>query len=73
MGAIVLEAALSFLGIGVPEDVITWGKMINSARVDIKAWWLSVFPGFAIFLTVTCMNLLGEGLQEALNPRSGNS
>lgn len=69
-GAITLEAGLSFLGIGVPEDVVTWGKMLNSARIDINAWWLSVFPGLAIFLTVTFMNLLGEGLQEALNPKS---
>jgi peptide/nickel transport system permease protein len=71
-GAITTEASLSFLGIGVPEGTITWGKMLNSARVDINAWWLSVFPGIAIFLTVTFMNLLGEGLQDALNPRSKN-
>lgn len=71
-GAISMEAGLSFLGIGVPEDVVTWGKMLNAARIDINAWWLSVFPGLAIFLTVTFMNLLGEGLQEALNPRSKN-
>ncbi|MEM1000189.1 MAG: ABC transporter permease, partial [Bacteroidota bacterium] len=69
-GAVVTEAALSFLGIGVPEDVMTWGKLLKSARTDVEAWWLSVFPGIAIFLTVTFMNLLGEGLQDALNPRT---
>lgn len=69
-GAIVTEAALSFLGIGVPENVVTWGQILKSGRSNIDAWWLSVFPAFAIFLTVTSMNLLGEGLQEALNPRT---
>ncbi len=68
-GAISIEAALSFLGIGVPEDVITWGKILRDARSNISAWWLSLFPGFAIFLTVTALNLLGEGLRDALDPK----
>ena len=68
-GSISLEAALSFLGIGVPEDVLTWGKLLRDARSNISAWWLSVFPGFAVFLTVTALNLLGEGLRDALDPK----
>lgn len=68
-GAISLEAALSFLGIGVPEEILTWGKLLKAARGDISAWWLSVFPGFAIFITVTALNLLGEGLRDALDPK----
>jgi len=68
-GAILTEAFLSFLGIGMPAEEITWGKMLESARGNITAWWLALFPGFAIFLTVTIFNLLGEGLTEALNPK----
>ncbi len=68
-GAISVEAALSFLGIGVPEDIITWGKLLSDARSNISAWWLSLFPGLAIFLTVTTLNLLGEGLRDALDPK----
>jgi peptide/nickel transport system permease protein len=68
-GAVLLEAALSFIGIGLPPDEITWGKMLNLARYNFKAWWLAVFPGMAIFLTVTIFNLLGEALNDALDPR----
>ena len=67
--AITIEAALSFLGIGVPEDIQTWGKLLREARNNVSAWWLSVFPGLAIFITVTCLNLLGEGLRDALDPK----
>jgi peptide/nickel transport system permease protein len=70
--AILLEAFLSFLGIGVPPDQVTWGSMLNSSRSKASAWWLAVFPGFAIFLTVTIFNLLGEGLTDALDPRRKN-
>ena len=69
-GAIVLEASLSFLGIGVPDDIITWGKLLREASQDISAWWLIIFPGFTIFLTVTTLNLLGEGLRDALDPKT---
>ena len=67
--AILLEAFLSFLGIGVPPEQVTWGSMLNSARTYFSAWWLAIFPGLAIFVTVTIFNLLGEGLTDALDPR----
>ena len=67
-GAILLEASLSFLGLGAGADEVTWGKMLTDARSQdsVKAWWLAVFPGFMIFLTVTVFNLIGEGVTEAL-------
>jgi len=68
-GAILTEATLSFLGIGVPADTFTWGSMLAEARSKPTAWWLAVFPGFAIFITVTVYNLLGEGLTDAMDPR----
>ncbi|MDP4198468.1 MAG: ABC transporter permease [Bacteroidota bacterium] len=68
-GAILLEAGLSFLGLGVPPTVVTWGSVLNDARNDIHAWWLAVFPGFAIFLAVVSYNLVGDGLRDALDPR----
>jgi peptide/nickel transport system permease protein len=67
--AIIIESSLSFLGIGVPVDTITWGKLLQSAQDTTGAWWLAVFPGFAIFITVTCFNLVGEGLRDALDPK----
>ena len=68
-GAILLESGLSFLGIGVPADTVTWGSILNEARSNTFAWWLAVFPGFAIFITVLAYYLVGEGLREALDPR----
>lgn len=67
--AILLEAFLSFLGIGVPPQQVTWGSLLNLARSQFSAWWLAIFPGAAIFITVTIFNLLGEGLTDALDPR----
>lgn len=67
--AILTESALSFLGIGVPPDLVTWGSLLNSGREKFQAWWLVIFPGLAIFVTVTVYNLLGEGLRDALDPR----
>ncbi len=67
--AILIEAGLSFLGFGVPPTVVTWGSVLNDARNDIHAWWLAVFPGFAIFLAVVAYNLVGDGLRDALDPR----
>jgi peptide/nickel transport system permease protein len=68
-GAILVESGLSFLGIGVPADVVTWGSILNEARGHTFAWWLAVFPGCAIFMTVLAYNLLGEALRDALDPR----
>ncbi len=68
-GAILTEAFLSFLGLGVPAEVVTWGSLLNLSRSAPAAWWLAIFPGFAIFLTVTFFNLIGEGLTDALDPR----
>ena len=65
-GAILLEAALSFLGIGASENEMTWGKLLGMARTNFDAWWLAIFPGLAIFITVTIFNLIGEGLTEAM-------
>lgn len=67
--AILTESALSFLGVGVPPSTVTWGSLLNAGREQFSAWWLVVFPGLAIFLTVTIYNLLGEGLRDALDPR----
>lgn len=67
--AILIESSLSFLGIGVPPTTVTWGSLLNAGREQFSAWWLVVFPGLAIFLTVTIYNLLGEGLRDALDPR----
>lgn len=67
--AIITESTLSFLGIGVPAETLTWGSMLSSARQSPSAWWLAIFPGFAIFITVTIYNLVGEGLTDALDPR----
>lgn len=67
--AILLESALSFLGLGDP-NMMSWGFLIGSGRSVIRlAWWMSVFPGIAIFVTVLALNLVGEGLNDALNPR----
>jgi peptide/nickel transport system permease protein len=67
--SILLESALSFLGLGDP-NLMSWGYMIGAARTVIRrAWWMSVFPGLAIVLTVLALNLIGDGLNDALNPR----
>jgi len=68
--AILLEAALSFFGLS-SVDIVSWGRMLNSGqRFLFNAWWLSVFPGAAIFVTVLAFNLLGDALGSALNPRT---
>jgi peptide/nickel transport system permease protein len=66
--AILTESTLSFLGLG-PADTVTWGQLLSYARQIPQAWWLAIFPGFAIFITVTVFNLIGDGLTEALDPR----
>jgi peptide/nickel transport system permease protein len=68
---ILAEASLSFLGAGVPPETPTWGSMVSSGQPRLQqAWWISVFPGSFLFLTVLAMNLLGDGLRDALDPRS---
>ena len=67
---ILLEAALSFLGVGVQEPTPSWGKMIADAVATFDtAWWFMLFPGLALLATVLAFNLLGDGLQDALSPR----
>jgi peptide/nickel transport system permease protein len=69
-GAILTEAGLSFLGFGVQPPEPTWGNILAEGRLYIfDAWWLTVFPGFAILFTVLAFNLFGEGLRDALDPR----
>ena len=69
-GAILTESGLSFLGLGVQPPVPTWGNLLNDGKANLEiAWWLSVFPGVTILVTVLAYNLLGEGLRDALDPR----
>jgi peptide/nickel transport system permease protein len=68
-GAILTEAALSFLGFGVKATTVTWGSVLSEARGATSSWWLAVFPGFMIFITIVAYNLVGEGLRDALDPR----
>lgn len=73
-GAILTESALSFLGIGVQPPVASWGNMLTAGKDYIEfAWWLSLFPGLAILVTVIAYNLVGEGLRDALDPRTSRS
>jgi len=67
-GAILLEAFLSFLGIGGNPQLVTWGSMLNGARNYFPAWWLALFPGLFIFLTVFSFNRLGEIWNEKIDP-----
>ena len=68
--AILIEAGLSFLGFGVQPPAPSWGNILTEGRTYIfDAWWLTVFPGLAILITVLSFNLLGEGLRDALDPR----
>jgi peptide/nickel transport system permease protein len=67
--AILLESSLSFLGLGDP-NLMSWGYMVGAGRTVVRqAWWITVFPGVAILLSVLALNLIGEGLNDALNPR----
>lgn len=67
--AILTESGLSFLGIGVPDDIVTWGSLLNLGKNEFEAWWLVMYPGLAIFITITIYNLIGEGLRDALDPK----
>ena len=67
--AILMESTLSFLGIGIGADGLTWGSLLKMSRNHAGAWWLAVFPGAAIFVTVMIFNLIGDGLSEAMGER----
>lgn len=69
-GAVLVESALSFLGIGVQPPTASWGNILTIGKDNIEiAWWISVFPGIAIFITVLAYNLLGEGIRDSIDPR----
>lgn len=69
--AILAEASLSFLGAGVPPGTPTWGNMVSEGQAYLqRAWWISIFPGMFLFLTVMAINLIGDSLRDALDPRS---
>ncbi len=69
-GAILTESGLSFLGFGVPPPTASWGSILSLARQYVyEAWWLTAFPGAAIFISILCYNLIGEGLRDAVDPR----
>lgn len=69
-GAILIESALSFLGFGVPQPTASWGSVLNVAfQHEKEMWWITIFPGALIFLTITAYNLVGEGLRDALDPK----
>jgi peptide/nickel transport system permease protein len=68
---VLFEAALSYLGVGVQPPTASWGQMIAAASpIFNTAWWYMLFPGIALVVTVLAFNLVGDGLQDALNPRS---
>lgn len=72
-GAILTESGLSFLGLGVQPPEASWGNILSQGKANIEiAWWLSLFPGLAILVTVLGYNLLGEGIRDALDPRIHN-
>jgi peptide/nickel transport system permease protein len=69
-GAILVESSLSFLGLGVQPPNPSWGNILTAGKDNIEvAWWLSLYPGLAILITVLSYNLVGEGLRDALDPR----
>lgn len=68
-GAILAESSLTFLGFGVDPSTPSWGEALHEAWENYRNWWLAVFPGAAIFVTVTAYNLVGEGLRDAIDPR----
>lgn len=69
---IIFEAALSFLGLGVQQSIPSWGRMLSDAAAVFEvAWWLMFFPGLFLFMTTLAFNLFGDGLRDALDPRTG--
>ena len=67
--AILIESSLSFLGFGISIPIPSWGGILNEARENFRYWWITMYPGIAIFATVTAYNLLGEGVRDAMDPR----
>jgi peptide/nickel transport system permease protein len=67
--SVLIESTLSFLGIGLAVEEVTWGSLLNEARKHFSAWWLALFPGLAIFFTVFTFNYLGDRLQDILDPK----
>lgn len=68
-GAILLESTLSFLGLGIPLEQVSWGSLLADARANFNSWWLAVFPGLAIFLVLMAFNILGNAVNERMNAR----
>jgi peptide/nickel transport system permease protein len=67
---IIMEASLSFLGLGIPPSIPAWGSMVSAGRdYMLVAWWVSTFPGIAILILVLAINVFGEGLRDILDPR----
>jgi peptide/nickel transport system permease protein len=66
---ILTESAISFLGLGVKEPIPSWGALLSEARGSTEYWWINIFPGLLIFMTVFCYNIVGEGVRDALDPR----
>lgn len=67
--AILIESSLSFLGFGISIPIPSWGGILNEARENFRYWWITIFPGLAIFSAVTAYNLVGEGIRDAIDPR----
>ena len=68
---VLFEAALSFLGVGVPPSTPSWGKMLaDGSTIFTIAWWMMAFPGIFLFATTLAFNLLGDGMRDALDPRA---
>ena len=71
--AVILGSTLSFLGLGIQPPIPEWGNMLSDGRTMMRHyWWVSFFPGMAIMLTVLSINLLGDGLRDALDPKLRN-
>ena len=72
-GVIVIESTLSFLGVGLPADSMSWGNLLSGFKNNTSAWWIALIPGSFIFLTICCLHVIGRRLDEEFNPRSGQS
>jgi peptide/nickel transport system permease protein len=69
--AIISESSLSFLGAGVPPETPTWGNMLRDGQSLLQqAWWVAIFPGIALFVTVLALNVFGDGLRDVFDPRT---